>query len=104
MVNSIKNVFILILNCKLKYIYASIRRRFIFYFARGYFNAQMSRRRGACSLAGHCCQITLPLCPYLENGRCSIYDKQPFFCKVFPIDEKDKELSDVKELCGYYFD
>lgn len=99
-----RNIFKLIINAKFKYIYGSIRRRFIFYFARDYFNNQMLKRKGTCSLGGHCCKITLPWCPYLENGRCSVYDKQPFFCKIFPIDEKDKELSDVKELCGYYFE
>ena len=103
-VNSIKAFFGLIAGLRLKYVYASIRRRFIFYFVRSYFNKQMSRRKGNCFMEGHCCKTTIPSCPYFTGSKCALENKQPFFCKVFPIDEKDKELSDVKELCGYYFD
>lgn len=64
----------------------------------------MSKKKGSCFQgAAHCCKILLPHCPYLKNGRCAVYDKQPLFCKIFPIDEKDKELNDVRELCSYYF-
>ena len=101
----VKTFFKLLINGKYKYVYASIRRRFIFYFNKEYFNSQLSKRKGDCAACSvGCCKIIISCCPYLENKRCSIYDKQPFFCKLFPIDEKDKELSDVKELCCYYFD
>jgi hypothetical protein len=101
--NVINNFLRLLFLGKFRYIYAGLRRRFYCYFGRRYVDAQLSRRRGACSKAGHCCKVALPWCEYLINGKCSVYDKQPFFCRIFPIDEKDKELSGVKGVCGYYF-
>ena len=91
-------------NGRFKYIYASMRRRFIFYFRKGYFNNQMAKRKGSCASVGHCCQITMAWCQYLDNGKCLIYDRQPFFCRIFPIDEKDKRLSGAAKSCGYYFE
>ena len=102
--NNLQAVILLLERGKYKLIYASLRRRFIFYFARRYFKAQMASRKGACLGTGHCCQIALPWCGHFKDGRCGIYSGQPFFCKVFPIDEKDKELSHVKGVCGYYFE
>jgi Fe-S-cluster containining protein len=102
--NGINNLFRLLFNGKPGYIWAGLRRRFLYYFRRGYVASQLARRRGACSREGHCCRLTLPWCVHFKNGRCSIYDKQPFFCRIFPIDEKDKELSSVRGLCNYYFE
>ena len=99
----IKAFFMLILRGKFRYLYAGLRRRALFYCARRYVDNQLRMRKGVCSSAGHCCKMTLPWCRYFKAGVCSVYDKQPFFCKIFPIDEKDKDLSDVKEVCGYYF-
>jgi hypothetical protein len=89
---------------KIKYLYASFRRRFIFYFNQSYFRQQITRRKGNCSGSGHCCAKTMPWCVYSKDHKCVVYEKQPFFCKIFPIDEKDIELSDVKGICGYRFD
>ena len=97
----------LIIRRKYKYLYAGVRRRFIFYFNKSYLNSQLSKRKGGCAVClpyRKCCKMTIPWCPYLEDEKCSIYDRQPFFCKIFPIDEKDIELNDVKGLCTYYFD
>lgn len=102
--NGISNLFKLLSQREFKYIYAGLRRRFLYYFRTDYVNTQLARRRGACLKDGRCCKITMPWCPYLENGKCAIYERQPLFCKIFPIDEKDKELSDVKERCSYYFE
>ena len=88
---------------KLKYIYGSLRRHIIFCLFKGYYNLQLSKRKGVCSSNGHCCRLTIPWCAHFVHGKCSVYNKQPLFCKIFPIDEKDKELSDCKESCGYYF-
>lgn len=88
----------------LKYIYAGLRRRSIYYFRKEYFNRQMSRRRNKCSVAGHCCKKTIPWCRHLIDGKCGAYEHQPLFCRIFPIDEKDIELSDVKGVCEYYFE
>jgi hypothetical protein len=101
--NHIKAIFILITSAKFKYIYAGIRRRFIFYFRKGYFNSQIGKRKGKCLGLGHCCKKTFYCCAYFKNGLCSIYDKKPFFCRVFPIDQTDMELSDVSGICGYNF-
>jgi Fe-S-cluster containining protein len=102
--NGINNLFRLLIKGKTGYIYAGLRRRYLYYFRRGYVDVQLSRRKGACSVKGHCCRKTLPWCEYLIDEKCSIYDKQPLFCRIFPIDEKDKELSQVKETCGYHFE
>ncbi len=88
---------------KLKYIYAGLRRRFIYYFKREYFNRQLAKRAGECSGLGHCCKLTRSWCPYLKGSVCVKYGSQPFFCKIFPIDEKDKELSDAVNVCTYHF-
>lgn len=94
----------LMLQGKYRCLYGCIRRRFIFYFAKRYFARQLSRKKGKCSTGGHCCNVLISFCPYLEDGNCSVYDKQPLFCRIFPIDEKDKELYGVKYLCGYHFE
>ena len=89
---------------RLAYIYAGIRRRAIFYFCKGYFNRQLAKRKGACNQDGACCKLTIPWCPHLEGGVCRIYSAQPLFCKIFPVDPKDLELSDVKGVCAYFFE
>ena len=88
----------------LKYGYSGFRRRVIFYLFRGYLNRSLFRRKGICVGDGSCCRLTIPWCRHLEGGRCSIYERQPLFCRIFPIDEKDLELSDVKGVCAYYFE
>jgi Fe-S-cluster containining protein len=102
--NYLKAALRLIISAKFKYIYAGIRRRFIFYFRRKYLNAQISKRKGQCSRLGHCCEKTFSWCQYFKHGLCSIYDRQPLFCRIFPIDKKDIELSDMQGSCNYYFD
>jgi hypothetical protein len=102
--NYIKAAVRLIISAKFKYLYAGIRRRFIYYFRRGYFDSQLAKRKGQCSQAGHCCRKTFSCCEYFKHGLCSVYARQPFFCRVFPIDRKDIELSDMQGLCGYYFE
>lgn len=101
---SIFNNFIrLLVSFKFRYIYAGIRRRLFFYFRKSYCREQSKQRKGACSGTGHCCKNVLPWCGYFKNGKCEAYEKQPYFCKVFPLDEKDQFLSGVKDVCGYYF-
>ncbi|OGX21806.1 MAG: hypothetical protein A2Y00_00920 [Omnitrophica WOR_2 bacterium GWF2_43_52] len=94
----------MIVNSGFRYVYAGLRRRVIFYFCKGYFNRQLTRRRGACNQEGACCKQTIPCCPHLRGNACSIYSAQPLFCKIFPVDLKDLELSDVKGVCAYSFD
>ncbi len=95
--------FKFITNGKFIHLYGSLRRRFIFYFRKNYLNRQLSVRKGNCTAKGHCCGLTMPWCEYICSGKCSLYARQPLFCRIFPIDEEDKELSGVKDVCGYYF-
>ena len=86
------------------YIYAGLRRRVIFYFLKGYLNRQSVLRKGRCNQEGACCKLTIPWCPHLEGSACRIYESQPLFCRIFPVDAKDLELSGVKGMCAYYFE
>lgn len=90
-------------SAKFVYIYAGLRRRGIFYLRPGYFKRQMGLRKGSCNQEGACCKLTIPWCPHLEGSACRIYDNQPLFCRIFPVDKKDIELSGMKGLCAYYF-
>ena len=92
------------MNSGFRYVYAGIRRRVIFYFCKGYFNRQLARRRGACNQEGACCKLTIPWCPHLEDNVCRIYSVQPLFCRIFPVDVKDLELSGVQGVCAYTFE
>jgi len=84
-------------------IYASLRRRLLYYFKPGYVRKMARLRKGGCETCkGVCCYRTRR-CPLLKKGKCSIYAKMPLFCKVFPIDPKDIELAGVKDVCGYYW-
>lgn len=85
------------------YIYSGLRRRAIFYLRPGYFKRQMGLRKGSCNQEGACCKLTIPWCPHLEGSACRIYANQPLFCRIFPVDEKDIELSGMKGRCAYYF-
>ena len=97
-------LFRMVLNSRFIHIYAGLRRRVIFYLRPGYFKRQLAGRKGACNQEGACCKLTIPWCPHLDGSACRIYSAQPLFCRVFPIDEKDLELSDVKGVCAYSFE
>lgn len=91
-------------NIDLKYFYSSLRRRFIYYFKREYYNRKLAKRKGRCLGEAHCCLLAVPWCPFLRETKCRLYARQPFFCRIFPIDEKDQELNGIKGVCGYYFE
>ncbi len=58
-----------------------------------YVEKQMERRRDACRRCGDCCRIVIR-CPYLmDANHCTVYERRPRQCGVFPIDERD--LRDV---------
>ena len=84
---------------------SSIRRRYLVYLKPSYVKKQLETRKGSCEgCGGVCCKRTRP-CPFLKNGKCSIYKtKIPKFCKIFPIDKKDIELAGVSDVCQYYWD
>jgi len=84
---------------------SSIRRRYLYYFKKHYVKEMLLKRRGGCDgCEGVCCRRTRK-CPFLKEGKCNKYDKGiPFFCKVFPIDEKDIALAGVADVCKFYWE
>jgi len=85
-------------------LYASFRRRFLFYFRRNYVLSSISKRKGNCDDCKiTCCELTRPGCPFFKNNKCLIYEKMPKFCKLFPIDHKDVILSGMEGICKYYW-
>ncbi len=86
------------------YLLPSIRRRYLYYFRKHYVEKMLKRRRGNCDGCEGVCCLRTRKCPLLKNGKCRLYKKRmPLFCKIFPIDKKDIELSDVSDVCQYYW-
>jgi hypothetical protein len=85
----------------IKRIYASLRLRYLVYFRPKYVITQLLNRKGKCTLEGCCCNSTTWFCEHFQNGKYKIYNNQPFFCRIFPIDQKDIKLSNVENKCGY---
>ena len=88
----------------LNILYSGFRHRFLVLFRPRYVITSLLKRKGRCLGEGHCCLINKPWCRYFNDGKCQIYVRQPFFCEIFPIDEKDKKMSGVNKGCGYYWD
>lgn len=88
-------------NSLLIIVLSGIRHRWFNYFRPGYTSVSLRRRKGQCQKCGTCCLLNRPWCRYFKDNKCQAYDKQPFFCKIFPIDEKDKKMSGVSGICGY---
>ncbi|MBU2541445.1 MAG: hypothetical protein KJ593_06060 [Candidatus Omnitrophica bacterium] len=83
---------------------SGFRRRFLVLFRPRYVNNSLSMRKGECKKCGRCCLLNKSWCRHFKGGRCQVYERQPFFCKVYPIDPKDKSMSGVaREDCGYYW-
>lgn len=93
----------LVVTGKFAYLYASLRRRLLYWFRRDYVERQRKGRTGVCLGQGHCCARTMPWCAYFGAGKCRVYDRQPLFCRIFPIDRKDQQLSGVSGVCAYRF-
>jgi len=83
---------------------SGLRHRLLVYFRPRYTIDSLLKRKGKCQACGQCCLLNKPWCRYFKEGKCQVYDQQPFFCKIFPIDEKDKDMSGVAEKCGCYWD
>jgi len=88
----------------IKHLYPSLRIRYLVYFKPKYIVNQLLTRKGGCTKNGCCCYMTTFFCPYIKDGKCSVYKEQPFFCRIFPIDKKSIRLSHVENKCGYYWD
>ena len=82
-----------------KLILRRIRRRFLVIFRPYYVMRSLSLRRGNCNHCSCCEKIN---CKHLENKLCKIYPRNPLFCMIFPIDEKEREI--VKKHCGFYWE
>ncbi|MBS1194453.1 MAG: hypothetical protein H6R29_385 [Methanomicrobia archaeon] len=81
---------------------SSLRRRYLYFFRRDYVEKMLSVRQGSCEGCGGVCCARVRSCPFLEEGRCSLYTNGiPFFCQLFPVDWKDIELSAVSDVCQY---
>ena len=85
-------------------LYSGLRRRFLVYFRPRYVILSLLKRQGKCKMCSCCCLLNKHWCSDFKENKCQIYQRQPFFCKIFPIDEKDKKMSGVNKECGYYWD
>lgn len=88
----------------LKVVLSGVRRRWLVYFIPRYAVRSLLKRKGECLSCGRCCLLNKPWCAYFKDGKCQIYKRQPFFCKIFPIDDRDRETSGVTKECGYWWD
>jgi len=83
----------------------TVRRFFMVRFRKKYVEEQLNKRQGHCLQCGQCCELSFK-CLLLKKSddglSCRIYMKgRPLSCTLFPINEKD--LGDVGNKCGYYF-
>ena len=80
-----------------------IRLLVLYTVGREYIKLKLKTRNGGCLKCGVCCTN----CSFLdkETKLCKIYNSRPSWChKDFPVDEWDKKLGGVKDICGYYWD
>jgi hypothetical protein len=89
----------------IKFIYLSLRRRYIFHFKKRKFYENLKKRKGKCKKCGACCNLTRSFCLFLENNKCNLYkSKIPFMCKIYPIDQKEIDSYGLTDICGYYWE
>ncbi len=62
------------------------------------------KRKRECRKCGRCCLLNKSWCHHFKDGKCEVYDNQPFFCRIYPIDYKDMRMSDPNKECGYSWD
>ena len=91
-------------------VWGKLRRFGLIHFRPGYVRRSLALRRGQCDHSGACCQLAF-VCPRhgpLEHGEpgCTVYEKRPQNCRVFPIDERDlrdRDLVMPGHPCGFHF-
>lgn len=83
---------------------SAFRHRWLIYFRPRYTIASLMKRKGSCKSCGRCCLLNVAWCPYFKEAKCQAYHRQPFFCRIFPIDKKDKKIGSVSKECGYYWE
>lgn len=84
-----------------------LRKRYLVWFKKDYIKKSLATRRGNCLVCGICCRQSVPFCPFLNrDDKCRLvkwFGWNPKYCKIFPIDEIDQELLNVKGKCGYHW-
>ena len=84
-------------------ILSGLRHRWLVYFYPRYVISSLLKRKGDCQGCGSCCLLNKHWCRYFNDNKCELYENKPFFYEIFPIDEKDKQMSGVGKECGYYW-
>ena len=82
-----------------------LRKRYLFLFRKKYVIKSLNNRKGECKQCGTCCR-TMILCPHLKEDSCTIYQDGDLskFCKLYPLDKADQNLSGTVGKCGYYWE
>jgi len=81
--------------------WAKVRRFYLAAFRKKYVEQMREFRRGECRRCGMCCTFMIR-CPFLEGeNQCTIYEKRPRQCRLFPIEPRD--LRGRFSACGHYF-
>lgn len=92
----------------IKHLYNALRKIYLVWFKNNYVKRSLSTRKGNCLACGTCCRQTVPYCPFLTlDNKCRLYkwfNWLPKYCKIFPVDEVDQDLSDIRGKCGYYWE
>ena len=93
----------------LQFVYGKARR-FAYKYNQTEVNRKLSLRKGECLRCGACCKLLFH-CPSLDfdgDGKaiCRKYDRRPFNCRAFPLDErclKERDIVSPDTQCGYWF-
>ena len=85
---------------KITQIKRHIRRCFLIVFRPYYVMKSLSQRKGMCKDCGCCVER---VCRYYRVCGCSRWNNLPFICKLYPIDEADKN-EHSKKNCGFYWE
>lgn len=85
-----------------------LRKKYLAWFRKGYVKRNLSARKGRCLACGICCRQIVPLCPFLtRDNKCRLPvwfgGWLPRYCRIFPIDELDQKMANVRGKCGYYW-
>src|SRR3989338_3800935 len=90
-----------------KHIHNMLRKKYLIWFKGDYVKINLAARKGECFACGVCCRQIVPFCPFLtRDNKCRLikwFNWQPKFCKVFPLDEIDQYLCNIRGKCGYHW-
>ena len=93
-------------------LYMVARRWFLVTFKPRYVMRKQSARRsikvsGQCEDCDCCERVARGICKHFTpNRKCAVMmktGKLPFWCDLFPLDEKDQKLMGVKDSCNFYW-